>query len=91
MGFDSLVIFQPGLLLGKREEFRLGEALAGHLMPLLNATLVGKLSRYRGIEVSTVARAIVRQTRQLASQPATKLGLRALHHDDMQALARQPA
>lgn len=91
LDFDSLVIFQPGLLLGKREEFRLGEVLAGHLMPLLNATLVGKLSRYRAIEVCAVARAIVRQARQLASQPATTLGWRVLHHDDMQALARQPA
>lgn len=87
MHFGSLVICQPGLLLGHREEFRLGESLAGGLMPLVNAVLVGRFSRYRGIEVSTVARAIVNQVRQLARSPAAAIGLRVLHHDDMQDLA----
>jgi uncharacterized protein YbjT (DUF2867 family) len=85
--FESLVIFQPGLLLGQRDEFRLGESLAGRVMPMLNAVLVGPFTRYRGIEVTTVARAIVRQVRQLAGPTAAATGLRVLHHDDMQALA----
>ena len=86
--FDGLFIFQPGLLLGQREERRPAEALAGRLMPLLNWALAGRLRRYRGIEAATVARAMVRQARRLAVDPARAPGVQVFRHDEMHALAQ---
>jgi uncharacterized protein YbjT (DUF2867 family) len=87
LGFDSLIIYQPGLLLGERDEFRLGEAMAGRLLPILNTALAGPLSPYKAIHAQTVARAILQDTRQLTrnQQPRPVVVIR--RHDDMVALA----
>jgi uncharacterized protein YbjT (DUF2867 family) len=51
VGFDSLIIARPSLLMGERDQARLGERLAAPLMRWLPL-------RYRGIEGATVARAL---------------------------------
>jgi uncharacterized protein YbjT (DUF2867 family) len=51
LGFESLVIARPSLLLGEREQGRLGERLMAPVSRLLPL-------RYRGIEGRTVARAL---------------------------------
>ena len=56
IGFESLYIFRPSLLLGNRTEFRLGETIGKFLMLPL-AFLVPK--KYKPIEGSQVARAMV--------------------------------
>lgn len=53
LGFESLVIARPSLLIGERSEVRVSERLAAPLSRLLPKSL-------RGIEGSTVARALVR-------------------------------
>lgn len=53
LGFDSLVVVRPSLLLGEREERRLGEQIAAPFSKLLPASIAG-------IEGATVARAIAR-------------------------------
>ena len=53
LGFASLTIARPSLLIGDRAEARLGERLAAPLSRLLPASV-------RGIEGRTVARALVR-------------------------------
>lgn len=52
-GWPQLTIVRPSLLLGPREEFRLGETLAAPLSRLLPG-------RWRGIRAETVARALWR-------------------------------
>jgi len=53
-------IFRPSLLLGQREEFRLGERLAAlGLAPLL-FLLIGKAKKYRPVPATAVAEAMVR-------------------------------
>jgi uncharacterized protein YbjT (DUF2867 family) len=59
MGFSRLVILRPGLLLGRRDERRPGEAIAQVAMPLLHPLLRGRLRRYRGIDAAVVARAMI--------------------------------
>lgn len=59
MSFLAVHIFQPSLLLGKRPEKRLGEALAQALMPRLNFLLVGPLKKYRPVQAQHVARAML--------------------------------
>ena len=62
LGVPRLLIFRPGLLLGDRNEFRFGEALATPLMRVLNLALVGGTARYRAISAEDVARAMVRMS-----------------------------
>ncbi|MNP57251.1 hypothetical protein D3C76_1520610 [compost metagenome] len=52
-------MFRPSLLLGHREEFRLGERVAARLMKALEFVMVGKAAKYRAIPGVTVARAMV--------------------------------
>jgi uncharacterized protein YbjT (DUF2867 family) len=80
VGFESLSIFRPSLLLGNRHENRIGERLAQIVYPLLNPLLMGGLRRFRGIEAKTVGRAMV--ARGLVSEPGT----RVLHYAEIGAL-----
>lgn len=58
-GFHGLHLFRPSLLLGERDEFRLGERAASVLMKGLDFAMVGKAAQYRAIPAATVARAMM--------------------------------
>ena len=58
MGFDSVNIFQPGLLLGNRDEIRPLEFLGQYVSFFLKMFLFGSLKKYRSIEASKVANAM---------------------------------
>jgi uncharacterized protein YbjT (DUF2867 family) len=60
IGFDSLIILRPSMLMGERKEFRFGELIGKGVMTLVNPLMFGALSKYKGIEGSTVAKAMVR-------------------------------
>ncbi len=55
----SIFIFQPSILLGKRKEFRFGELIAKFLMRLFKYLFWGKMKKYRGIEATNIAKAMV--------------------------------
>jgi uncharacterized protein YbjT (DUF2867 family) len=57
--FQHLVIAHPGLLLGHRKEFRLGERIAVLASPIFNKLLLGPLSKMRSVEAKDVARALI--------------------------------
>ena len=67
--YRAVQIFRPGLLLGHRTEFRLGERLAMYLAPMAQPLLMGPLRRYRSIQASDVARAMVRIAREAPRGP----------------------
>lgn len=60
LGFATLGIFRPGLLLGPREEVRVGERVAAAALALASPLLLGRLARYRPVHAAVVARAMVR-------------------------------
>jgi uncharacterized protein YbjT (DUF2867 family) len=60
LGFATLGIFRPSLLLGRRREFRLGERLSAALLWLLDPLLLGRFRQYRAIQAVVVARAMMR-------------------------------
>ncbi|HET9864002.1 MAG TPA: NAD-dependent epimerase/dehydratase family protein [Steroidobacteraceae bacterium] len=64
LGFASLDIFQPGLLLGSRRESRPLEMLAQLFAPLVNPLLVGSREGYRAIAAETVARGMLGAARR---------------------------
>ena len=67
--YRAIQIFRPGLLLGKRDEFRFGERVAMLVTPLLQPLLMSRLRRYRSIKASDVARAMVRVAREAPRGP----------------------
>lgn len=62
IGFNRLVIARPSLLLGDRQEFRLGEVIMTPLIKLFAPLLIGKLRKYRGVEASKVAACLIRES-----------------------------
>jgi uncharacterized protein YbjT (DUF2867 family) len=59
IGFRSLHIFRPSLILGDRKEKRLGEQLAAHAMTFLDRWMKGRVDKYRAIQASTIAMAMM--------------------------------
>ncbi len=59
LGFPSLVIAQPSLLLGRRQNSRLGELLASGVAAVVAPLMLGGLRAYRPIEAQDVASALV--------------------------------
>jgi uncharacterized protein YbjT (DUF2867 family) len=60
LGFSTLGIFRPSLLLGPRREFRLGERVSAVILWLAEPLLLGRLRQYRAIRAEVVARAMMR-------------------------------
>ena len=58
MEFESIHIFRPSLLLGKRQELRLGESIGKIVARLIDPIMVGPLNKYRAVKASTVANAM---------------------------------
>lgn len=65
LAIPSIIFMRPSMLLGKRPEFRIGEEFGKMIMLAFNFLLVGKLRKYRAIEATTVARAML----TLAKEP----------------------
>jgi len=80
LGFESLDILQPSLLIGWRKEMRPLELLGVVFMPLINPLLGGKYQDYRGIPVRTVGQAMLGATRsgRRGVQRYTFAGIEAL-------------
>ena len=57
--FNSFIILQPSLLLGKRKEKRLPEKIAMYLMGVLNWLFIGPLKNYKAISAEQVAKAML--------------------------------
>ena len=68
VGYPCLRIIRPSLLLGKRDEFRMGERIGLMVSPLLKLLLVGSLAKYRPIEAEKVGRFMVKVAHE---QPVT--------------------
>jgi hypothetical protein len=91
VGFASLDILQPSLLLAWRAEMRPLELGARLFMPLVNPLLVGRFAAWRGVAVSTVAAAMLGAMRsgRRGVQRYTWTGIGALAR--VTAPARMPA
>ncbi|WP_293336369.1 oxidoreductase [Parvibaculum sp.] len=55
LGFETLHIFRPGLILGDRSERRPLEAIGMSLAPFLNPLMLGPARPYRSIPAETIA------------------------------------
>ena len=64
LGFASVDILQPSLLLGPRKSFRLLETAGQVFAPLINPLLTGAREPFRAIPAETVARAMLGAARR---------------------------
>jgi uncharacterized protein YbjT (DUF2867 family) len=85
VGFESLDILQPSLLLGWRTEMRPLELLMMGVMPLLNGLLGGKYQSYRAIPARTLGAAMLGATR------SGRRGVQRYTYAGIEALARVTA
>ena len=60
LDFHNFVSLRPSMLLGDREEFRLGEKIGTVLSAVLSPLLFGSLRKYHGINAFDVAKAMQR-------------------------------
>ena len=58
LGFPACIIIRPSLLIGARDERRLGEGIAKAASSVLNKVLVGGMAKYRSVRAEDVARAM---------------------------------
>lgn len=59
IGFESLHLLRPSLLLGNRKEFRFGERIGQAVFKLLGFLFIGPLKKYKGINYRKVAYALL--------------------------------
>jgi uncharacterized protein YbjT (DUF2867 family) len=81
--FESISIFQPSLLNGRRNETRFTEQLAAVMMDLISFLFLGPFSKYHAIGADTVARAMVYESKQ------KKTGVHYYHYEQMMDMARE--
>ncbi len=62
LGFTSLAIYQPSILLGNRKEQRPMERAGIMVAQALSSLMLGPLRKYRAIRVTTIAKAMLRQS-----------------------------
>lgn len=58
--FRAIHIFRPSLLLGERQEQRVGERVGALVLKVLHPLLLGPLRKYRAVPAAAVARAMLR-------------------------------
>ncbi len=85
--YANLSIYRPSLLLGNREENRLGESLGGKLMPLLDPLLFGPMSNYRAIPARWVAMALVNECLELNDRTEQSPSVNVYGYDDIARMA----
>lgn len=82
IGFASLDIFQPSLLLGWRREIRPLELAAMAVLPVVNPLLLGGAEQFRAVSVGRVAAAM------LGAARSQKKGINRHTHRAIATLAR---
>lgn len=58
--FESVSVVQPSSLLGDRTEFRMAEKVGGFFMKVFSFLFLGKLKKYKPIESTVVAKALLK-------------------------------
>jgi uncharacterized protein YbjT (DUF2867 family) len=65
--FRAVHVLRPSLLIGKRQEFRLGESIATMIAPALDLLALGPLRQYHSMRAEIAGKAMVAAAKQGAS------------------------
>lgn len=80
--YQALHIFHPSFLLGQRQEKRKGEKLVQLIAPAISQLLVGSLQKYRAIQSTDVAKAM------LIAARSEKTGIHKYSFEQIQQLCQ---
>lgn len=75
IGFSSLLIFRPSLLIGERKEVRPGEVIGAAISNLFSFLFVSGLKKYKPIQGSLVAKSMLDHAKE------QKTGLQIIESD----------
>lgn len=64
LNFEALHILQPSLILGDRQEKRMGEGIARAAAPVFDALMLGPLNKYKSIRAEQIAKAMIHYSKQ---------------------------
>lgn len=78
VGFTSFYIFRPSLLLGNRNEFRLGEKMMQIIMKPISKLMFGSMKKYAAIESKQVVKAMI-----LLATSNNKIGNQIISNEQM--------
>jgi len=78
--FQSINILRPSLLIGARNELRIGEKIAQSIAPFLNLFLLGPLKKYQSIKGAQVAKALINLSKNNTS------GIRIVENDELKSM-----
>jgi uncharacterized protein YbjT (DUF2867 family) len=59
LNFETFIILRPSIILGKRNEFRLGETIGVFFINLFSPLFFGSLKKYKGVRASAIASRMV--------------------------------
>ncbi|KIA97896.1 epimerase [Flavobacterium sp. KMS] len=82
LNFDHTYIVRPSMILGNRKESRPLEKIFIEIFKLINPLFIGNLSKYKGIEASDIAKAMV----NAANNSNDKIKI--LHWEEMTTLLK---
>ncbi|MES2285071.1 MAG: NAD(P)H-binding protein [Bacteroidota bacterium] len=80
--FESLIIVRPSMLLGDRKESRFAESVGKVFMKLFSFVFIGKLKKYKAIQASAVAKAMIQLSKMKIK------GSKIFLSDELQQLAK---
>ncbi len=80
--YQSISIFRPGQLLGKRNEYRSGEKILQAATKFMSRFLFGSLKKYHSINAKDVAKAMVKKSKKNDS------GIFVLNYSEMMELVK---
>lgn len=64
LNFETFIILRPSIILGKRNEFRLGETIGVFFITLFSPLFFGSLKKYKGVRASAIATKMVAAANQ---------------------------
>ncbi|MCV9930024.1 oxidoreductase [Flavobacterium sp. LS1R49] len=82
LNFDHTYIFRPSMILGNRKENRPLEKVFKGIFKLINPLFMGGLSKYKGIEASDIAKAMINAANKLNEK------VKILHWEEMTVLLK---
>jgi uncharacterized protein YbjT (DUF2867 family) len=80
LGYESLYIMRPSLLLGKRSEFRLGENIGQAVVRSASFLFFGAMKKYYPVQAGDVAQAMIEAAKE------KRPGINIIQYDEMMQL-----
>jgi hypothetical protein len=83
LGYESLYIIRPSMLLGQRSDFRLGESVGQAVMRSASFLFFGPMKKYYPVQAEDVAQAMIEVAKE------KKPGINVIEYEEIMQLIRR--